>query len=47
MKGRVPGLCVVCSGDETSLVSDDVGGAEVRDRVLRAYAGPGALYTAC
>ena len=40
-------LCVVCSGDETSLVSDDVGEVEVRDRVLRAYAGRGVLYTAC
>ncbi len=35
MKGRVPVLRVVHSSDERRWVSDDVDGAEVRDRVLR------------
>ncbi len=41
MKGRIPFaihigvLCVVHSGDERRRVSDDVGGEDERDRVLR------------
>ncbi len=35
MKGRVPVLCVEHSSDERRWVSDEVGGADVRDRVLR------------
>ncbi len=46
MKGRPPGLCVKHSSKERR-VSDDVGGADERDRVLRRYAGRGAVKTAC
>ena len=35
VKGRPPVLCVEHSGNETSLVSDEVAGADVRDRELR------------
>ena len=35
VKGRAPVLCVEHSGDETSLVSDEVAGVEVRGRELR------------
>jgi hypothetical protein len=46
VKGRLAELCVEHSSNERR-VSDDVGGADVRDRVLGRYAGRGAVKTAC
>ena len=50
MKGHEPVLCVEHSSNERKWVSNDVGGTDVRDRVyrvLRRYAGRGAVKTAC
>jgi hypothetical protein len=40
-------LCVEHSSKDRRWVSDEVGGADERDRVLGRYAGRGAVKTAC
>jgi hypothetical protein len=47
VKGRFPVLCVEHSSNQRRWMSDDVGGADVRDRVLGRYAGRGAVKTVC